>query len=113
MLGLDPGSLVRPFDSVCHYNPTQEDDPAQDCMKPSAWHCKTVDGHMFQPCDGHMGIFLAHYGPIVDEFHEYGSTCGLEGMWWVNGGTETNDGVSFCCSTDAGVALGLLEILDD
>jgi len=112
-LGLPVGHLERGMDGSCHYNDTPDCDPAQDCMAASAWHVRTKDGAMFQPCEAHMGRFLANYGVILWEQHEFGPTCSTEDSWWVTGGTEMNASESLCVLTEVGVRLGLLELVGD
>lgn len=114
LLGMDPAQVRdRGMDASCHYNPDVRDDPAQDCMAPSVWHVRTVDGFMFQPCDAHMGRFVANYGMLIKEQHEFSSTCSTDDSWWVTGGTEMNAGESLCVLTETGVRLGLLEMTTD
>lgn len=113
-MGLEPGTVRnRGMDACCHYNPDVRDDPAKDCMAASAWHVRSIDDYMFQPCDEHMGRFLANYGKLVLEMHEFSPTCSTEDSWWITGGTETNAGESCCILTQTGVELGVLELTTD
>lgn len=78
------------YDSICHYNPTAdrpEVDDAQDCARPAAWHFLARQGdsggvEAYQSCDAHQGDALQLDG--VEEFHEFGSACGLERSYWMS-----------------------------
>lgn len=78
------------YDSICHYNPTAdmgEVDPAQDCGRAAVWHFLANEGasggvECYQACDLHQGNALLLDG--VEEFHEFGSACGLEGSYWIH-----------------------------
>lgn len=85
--------LSNQFDSLCHYNPTVDAvkvDPDRDCGLSARWHVMSVvEGHneMYQACELHLGPALGM--PNVVGYHEFSSTCGLEGTYWA---TDLN-----CC----------------
>lgn len=78
------------WDSLCHYNTTAaspEVDPDKDCGLPAAWHFLAPQGESgepecYQACDGHMRNALLLDG--IEQFHEFGSGCGLEGSYWLH-----------------------------
>lgn len=78
------------WDSLCHYNTTAaspEVDPNKDCGLPAAWHFLAPQGESgepecYQACDGHQRNALLLDG--IEQFHEFGSGCGLEGSYWLH-----------------------------
>ena len=82
-------SLSERYDSLCHFNPTanlEEVDPEQDCGAAAEWHLIAKEGasggvECYQACDAHLGRALLMDG--VEEYHEFGSACGLPGSHWV------------------------------
>ena len=83
-------ALSETFDSLCHYNPTADQetvDPQQDCGLAAAWHAHRpasgeTDHEMYQACEGHLQNVLMLDG--VEDFHEFGSACGLPSSYWVH-----------------------------
>lgn len=77
------------YDSLCHYNLTAnspEVDPDKDCGAAAVWHLLGREGasggvECYQACDAHLGRALLLDG--VEEYHEFGSACGLPGSRWV------------------------------
>lgn len=99
-------SLSAQYDSICHYNPTADSeatDPDRDCGRAAKWHFLAKAGASggvegYQGCDLHQGNALLLDG--VEEFHEFGSACGLEGSYWLH-----DQGT--CASAESMVANGL------
>jgi hypothetical protein len=98
------GAMRRGFDSLCHYNPTKDGHPDDDCNLAAAWHLRLDGGEMLQACEAHLGSALEHYRPVLVEFHEFTGPCGLEGYWWTLG--------VGCHSVEAGVEMGVLQYVD-
>lgn len=116
-MGHDParGRARAGANSSCTYNPTSDDDPAQDCNLPARWHfrCRSEDGdhiaHGLLSCDSHHNRAMIMYGPSMMGVHEVGSACGLEGSWWYEQPDECG---SLCVSEERGIELGVLRYVD-
>lgn len=83
------------YDSLCHYNPTADHavvNEELDCGKAARWHgikfpTPTSEAECYQACEEHLGRMLQMAG--VEEFHQFGSGCGLEQSYWLTEGCAT------------------------
>jgi hypothetical protein len=113
-LGLEPKTQAR-LGGGCSHNPSQEDDPSQDCGKIPLWHVKlrSEDENAFYPvlaCEEHLARLLVEvYKDTVLDRHEYGSACGLERSWWIR---PIGEAGSFCVTEERGVEMGFLRYVD-
>lgn len=107
------------MDSLCGFDPGQPtglirpsmqwlDSPIR-CTLSAVWHLKAgkpPDHMMLQSCDRHLAMCqrLVRDHNLVPSIHEYGSTCGLPGTFWV-------DDLNACASQEVMFELGLFQTI--